>query len=116
MDEIPLWEQLKQMGFTPLTITNKYSRWDRFVQWLYYPKAEPLPLTTVYGDYLVNTIDGKYIEVSSHAMDFGYVDLYIDGKSVFSQRRFNNEDLLRLIPTEPIKITPKQRLSKHNFV
>jgi hypothetical protein len=48
--------------------------------------------------------------------DFGYVDLTIDGKMIFSQRRFKNEDFLSLIPTESVKIIPKQQLSKHNFL
>ncbi len=114
MGEVSLWERLKQMGFTPLTITNKYSRWEKFIQWLY--RRDPLPLTSVYGDYLVNTIDGKYVEISCHAMDFGYVDLYIDRALIFSQRRFDDEDLLSLIPTESIKITPKQKSFQFKFV
>jgi hypothetical protein len=114
MYELTLWEKLKRMGFTPLTHTHTYSRWERLVNWLC--RREPLKVTSVYNDYLVATIDGKAVHISCHAMDFGYVDMTINGRMVFSQRRFNDEDLFSLLPIEPIKITPKQKSFKFEFV
>jgi len=72
MYELLLWEKLKQMGFEPLTIVNEYSKWTKFVNWLF--NKEPLKLTSVYYNCLTKTIDGKYVVIS---VDFSYVEVHI---------------------------------------
>ena len=113
MRELSLWEQLKEMGFREKYYIYQYTWWDKFKNWF---SREPLKEGTIVRDWLHKEIDGKEIDIQSYCYDFGYVDLSIDGKMIFSQRRFDDGDLLRLIPIETIKITPRQRSFKYNFL
>jgi hypothetical protein len=112
MGEISLWGRLKQMGFKPLTIELTHNWVTRVLDWIY--NWEPLPDSMTFEDFLVATIDGKDVEISCD--EIGYFNMSIDGEVIFSQRRFDDEDLLRLLPKEPIKITPKHEGFKYNFV
>jgi len=93
INNLPLWTILEEMGFKPLVTfpTGRRRLFNRLTGKQYYK-----PVTS--EDFLVKTIGGK--QVAIYSIDIWYTQMEVDGKLVFDGRRFENDELLKLIPTE----------------
>jgi hypothetical protein len=87
-----LYDKLRKIGFE--YVTTLPSRTDMFLNLFRSPEKKVTPVT--HNDWLSKVIDGKLYEV--YECDIWYTQLRIDGKVVFDDRRFEDEDLLKLIP------------------
>ncbi len=85
--------KLKDMGFTYKVLPVKIPFLTRVAELF---GKEKVSRTKVQDDWLVDTINGKLVEV--YSIDIWYTQLRIDGVVVFDARRFKDEELLSLIP------------------
>ncbi len=90
-----LFEELKTLGFKNviLPITKK----EKFINF-FYPKNNPKYTPKVQDYWLEKSINGKSCQVFE--LDIWYVRLTYDGIALFDERRFKNEELIKLIPNE----------------
>lgn len=91
-----LYETLQEMGFTP--VVTPITKFEEFKN-RFYSKPKYVPKECDF--FLRKTINGKVYEV--YIIDYWYVEMRIggrDGEVVFSKRRFEDEELLRLIPID----------------
>jgi glycerol-3-phosphate cytidylyltransferase-like family protein len=89
-----LYDKLRKLGFeyvtTPLSRTNKFLNLFR--------SPENKKTDVIHLDWVQKVINGKTYDV--YECDIWYTQLRIDGVVVFDDRRFKDEDLLKLIPHE----------------
>ena len=101
MKELSLWDILKNMGFMEKIhpISNRQHFINKVLRALGF---EPRYFAKTDRDWLVHiTYDGKIVDV--FGIDIWYTQMQIDKETVFDARRFDNQDLLDLIPDNLVK-------------